>query len=63
MIVHAHCFPIRIISLWKRLPASIVSAENIHMFKKLFKARLGLFLRNVWKGLILILNTADCDVQ
>jgi len=35
--VGAHCFPIRVISLWNRLPASVVSAENIHIFKKLLK--------------------------
>jgi len=33
--VRTHCFPIRVISLWNRLPASVVSAENIHIFKKL----------------------------
>ena len=33
--VRAHCFPIRVISLWNRLPASVASAENIHIFKKL----------------------------
>jgi len=33
--VRAHCFPIRVILLWNRLPASVVSAENIHIFKKL----------------------------
>jgi len=35
--VRAYCLPIRVISLWNRLPASIVSAENIHIFKKLLK--------------------------
>jgi len=33
--IRAHYFPIRVISLWNRLPASVVSAENIHIFKKL----------------------------
>jgi len=33
--VRAHCFPIRVILLWNRLPVSIVSAENIQMFKTL----------------------------
>jgi len=33
----AHCFPIRVISLWNSLPASIVSAENIHTFKNLLE--------------------------
>jgi len=36
--VCAHCFPIRVISLWNRLPASVVTAEKIHMFKRLLKA-------------------------
>jgi len=35
--VRAHCFPLRVISLWNRLRASVVSAENIHIFKKLLK--------------------------
>jgi len=35
--VHAHCFPIRVIMLWNRLPASIVLTENIHLFKKLLR--------------------------
>ena len=35
--VRAHSFPIRVISLWNRLPASVVLAENIHVFKKLLK--------------------------
>jgi len=35
--VRAKCFPIRVISLWNHLPASVVSAENIHIFKKLLK--------------------------
>jgi len=35
--VRAHWFPIRVISLWNRLRVSIVSAENIQMFKKLLK--------------------------
>jgi len=35
--VGVHCFPIRVNSLWNRLPASVVSAENIHIFKKLLK--------------------------
>ena len=30
--VRAHCFPIRVIVLWNRLPASVVLAENIQMF-------------------------------
>ena len=33
--VRAHCFPSRVISLWNRLPASVVSAENVHVLKKL----------------------------
>jgi len=28
MATRAHCFPVPVISLWHRLPASIVSAEN-----------------------------------
>jgi len=36
--VRAHCFPIRVISLWNRLPAYVVTAENIHVFKRLLKA-------------------------
>jgi len=40
---------------------SIVNAENIQMFKKLLK-RVD-FLRNVWKGLILRLNTVHCYIQ
>ena len=35
--VRAHSFPIRVIMLWNRLPASIVLAENIHLFKKLLR--------------------------
>lgn len=35
--VRAHCFPIRVISLWNRLPTSIVLAENTQIFKKLLK--------------------------
>jgi len=35
--VRAHCFPIRIVVLWNRLPASVVLTENIQMFKKLLK--------------------------
>jgi len=35
--VRAHCFPIRVIMLWNRLPASIVLAENIHLFKNLLR--------------------------
>ena len=35
--VRAHCFPTRVILLWNRLPASIVLAENIQLFKKLLK--------------------------
>ena len=35
--VRAHCFPIRVIMLWNRLPASVVLAENIHLFKKLLR--------------------------
>ena len=35
--VRAHSFPIRVISLWNRLPVSVVLAENIHMFKKSLK--------------------------
>jgi len=35
--VRAHCFPIRVIVLRNRLPASVVLAENIQMFKKLLK--------------------------
>ena len=35
--VRVHCFPIRVIMLRNRLPASIVLAENIQLFKKLLK--------------------------
>jgi len=35
--VRAHCFRIRVDMLWNRLPASIVLAENIHLFKKLLR--------------------------
>ena len=35
--VRAHCFPIRVILLWNRLPASIVLSENIQPFKKLLR--------------------------
>jgi len=49
---------------WNRLPASIVSAENIQTFKKLLNQDV-LLLRNVWKGLILMVNNNNvhCDVQ
>ena len=33
----AHCFPIRVTVLWNRLPASVVLADDIQMFKKLLK--------------------------
>ena len=35
--VRAHCFPIRVIVLRNRLPASVVLAENIQMSRKLLK--------------------------
>jgi len=35
--VYAHCFPVRVILLWDRLPASIVLAGNIQLFKKLLR--------------------------
>jgi len=35
--VRADCLPVRVISLWNRLRTSIVSAENIQMFKKLLQ--------------------------
>ena len=35
--VRAHCFPIQVILLWNRLPASIVLAGNIQLFKKLLR--------------------------
>jgi len=31
--VRAHSFPVRVISLWNRLPSSIVLAENTLQFK------------------------------
>jgi len=38
--VHAHSFPVglRVISLWNRLPSSVVLAENILQFKSSLKA-------------------------
>jgi len=35
--VRAHCFSIRVIMLWNRLPGSIVLMQNIYMFKTLFR--------------------------
>jgi len=35
--VRAHCFPVRVIMLWNRLPVSVVLAENILLFKKLLR--------------------------
>ena len=35
--VRAYCFPVRAIVVRSRLPASLVLAENIHMFRKLLK--------------------------
>ena len=42
--------------LWNRLPASIVLAENIHLFKKTIETG-RLFLRNAREGFILGSNT------
>ena len=50
--VRGHCFPIRVILLWNRLPASVILAESIQLFKKLL--RQVVFLRNARKGLILV---------
>jgi len=51
----AHCFPIGVISLWNRLPASLMSAENIHVFKKL--------LRHVGTFLTRCLEMPDIDIN
>ena len=36
--VRAHSFPVRVISLWNRLPSSTVLAENTLQFKTSLKA-------------------------
>ena len=36
--MRAHSFPVRVISLWNRLPSSTVLAENILQFKTSLKA-------------------------
>jgi len=36
-IARAHAFPVRIVSLWNRLPANIVLPDNLKQFKMTIK--------------------------